>query len=72
MQNIQFYALPVYDDRCIITKIRTYDDNVCTNFCGLNVPEDGLQCESFAIISINFLLVYENKYYPQEYLNNCA
>ena len=33
------------------------------NFCGLNVPEDDTECESFTIISVDYLLVCENKYY---------
>ena len=52
------------------TKIRTYGDKVYTNFRGLNVPEDGVECEPFTIISINFLLVYQNKYYLELYLNS--
>ena len=40
LQNIEFIALPVYDDRYIKTKIRTYGEEVYTNFRGLNVPED--------------------------------
>ena len=55
-------TLPVYDDRYIITKIRTYGDKVYTNFSGLNVLEDDTECESFTVISIDSLLVYENKY----------
>ena len=38
----------------------------------LNVSEGGVQCESFAIISIDYLLVYESKYYLQVYLDNCT
>ena len=38
--SIQLNASPVYDDRYIKTKIRTYDDKFYTNFRGLNVPED--------------------------------
>ena len=45
---------------------------VCTIFCGLIVPEDDVEFESFAVISIDSLLVYENKYYLQVYLDNCA
>ena len=52
------------------TKIRTYGDKVYTNFRGLNVPEDGVECEPFTIISINFLLVYQNRYYLELYLNS--
>ena len=32
------------------TKLRTYDDKVYTNFCGLNMPEDGVECESLTVI----------------------
>ena len=45
------------------TKIKTYDDKVYTNFLDLNVPEDGIECESFIAIYINYLLVYDKKYY---------
>ena len=34
------------------------------------MPEDGIEYESFTIISIHSLLVYE--YYLQVYLDNCA
>ena len=64
--------LPVYDDRYIITKIRTYGDKVYTNFRGLNVPEDDIECESFAVISNDSLLVYKNKYYLLVYSGNCT
>ena len=36
------------------------------------MPEDGVECESFTTISIDPLLVYENKYYLQVYLDNSA
>ena len=63
---------PVYDDRHIKTKIKTYGDKVYTNFCGLNVPEDDMKYESFTVISIDSLLVYNNKYYLQVFLDDCA
>ena len=59
----------VYD---IETRVRTYGDKVYTNFGVLNVPEDGVECESFTIISIDSLLDYENKYYLQVYLDKCT
>ena len=71
-KNIKLNALPVYDDRYIKTKIRTFGDKVYTNFRGLNVPEDDIQCGSFTIFSIDSLLVYNKKYYLQVYLGNCA
>ena len=59
-----------FDNRYIKTKTRTYGHKVYTNFRGLNVPEDGAECESFTIFSIDFLLVYETKYYLQVNLEN--
>ena len=52
--------------------MRTFGDKVYTNFLGLNVPENDIQCESFTVISIDSLLVYNKKYYLQVYLDNCA
>ena len=72
MINIELSDLPVHDDRYIKTKIRTYSHKVYTNFCGINVPEDGAECESFTIVSFDFLLVCKKKYYLQVYLDNCA
>ena len=54
------------------TKIRSYFDKVYTNFCSLHLPEDDTECESFTVNSNDFLLLYENKYYLQVYLENCA
>ena len=64
--------LLVNDDRYIERVIRTYGDKVYTNFCGFNVREDGVESESFKIISIDSLLAYENKYCPEVYLDNFA
>ena len=55
LQNIELNTLPVYHDRYIKNEIRTYGGKVNTSFCGLNVPEDGVGCESFTVISIDFL-----------------
>ena len=71
-KNIKLNALPVYDDRYIKTKIRPYVDKIYSNFRGLNVPEDDTESESFTVISIDFLLVYDKTYYPQVFLDNCA
>ena len=60
LKNIELKALPAYDYK------------VYTNFRGLNVPEDDTECEYSTAISIDFLLVYESKYYLQGYLDNRA
>ena len=60
LKNIRLNTLPVYDDRSIKTKIRTFGDKVYTNLRGLNVPEYDIECEFF------------KKYYLQVDLDNCA
>ena len=72
LKNIKLNALPVYDDKLMKTKTRTFGDKVHTNFRGLNVPEDDKECESFTVIAINSLLVYDKEYSLQVYLKNCA
>ena len=70
--NFKLNALPVYDDRYIKTKIRKYDDKVSINFRGINKLEDDIEFESFTVIYINSLLIFDNKYYLQVCLENCA
>ena len=57
LKNIKLNALSVYDDRYIKTKIRKCNDQVYTNFCGLNVLGDYIEFKSFNVISIDSLPV---------------
>ena len=52
LRNIKLNALPVYDDKYIKTQVRTYGDKLYTNFCGLNLLEDGA---SFLLILYLFM-----------------
>ena len=52
LKYIELNALPIYGDRYIKTKIRTYGNKVYTDFRNLNVSEDHIECESFTVISI--------------------
>ena len=80
LKNIELNALPFYDDRYIKKKKRrAFGDKVYTNFRGLNVPEADIECELFYIhfywlfaFIWKKVLVYENKYYLQVYLDNKA
>ena len=70
LKNLKLNSLPIYDDRYTKTKIKTYGNKVYANFHNLNVPKNNVECETFSIISIDSLLVYENKYYVQAYLHS--
>ena len=68
LKNIELHALPVYDDRNIKTKIRTYFNKFCTTVCELKVSEDNIQSiiyKSFTVSSIDILLLYKTKHYLQ-------
>ena len=64
-------AVPVYDDIKKQKNIK-YGNKVYSNFPGLNMPEDDIECESFTVIFIDTLLVYKSKYCVQVYLDNSA
>ena len=69
-KNIEFNASPVYGDKYIKTKTRTYSEKVYANLCALNMPEDDVEYESFVVIPIGPLPVYQNNYYLQGYLDS--
>ena len=67
-KNVKLNSLPFYDE---ISKLQNKNnsDNVYTNFSDWDVQEDDTECESFRIVSIDSLLVYESKYYMEVYLD---
>ena len=40
-------------DRSVKIKTNVYDHIIYNNFCGLNVPEDNIECQTFTDISID-------------------
>ena len=44
----------------IKTKTRTYGDKVYTNSRGSKVPENGVECESFTLVSIDSFFMITN------------
>ena len=46
-------ASPVYDGRYIKAKMRTYLEKVYNYFCGLNMPKDNVESESFIFVTDN-------------------
>lgn len=71
-KEIELDTFLIYADWYIKTKIRKGGDRVYTYFCGLNVQEVGVEFEDFIIVSIDFLLAYDIKYYLYVYSDNYA
>ena len=60
LKIFELNVLTIYDGRYLKPEIRTSGDKVYTNFRGLNVLEEDIECESFTAISVDTLLVYKD------------
>ena len=78
LMSIDFESETSYgddDDKYIKTKIKTYKDNITTNFyieigCK-KVPKEKIPHECLSIIVIDSVLYVYEKYYPQTFLEEC-
>ena len=66
--GIKVYSEPVYDKKCLKTKVREYDGVIKTNFLGNDVPKENMHYTCIACITIHSVMRMEKKNYPQVYL----
>ena len=63
------------DDNYIKTKIKTYEDNITTNFYNKKgskkVPEEKIPHKCLSIIILDSVLYAYEKYHPQIFLEEC-
>ena len=63
------------DDKHIKTKIKTYEDNITTNFYNKKgskkVPEEKIPYKCLSIIILDSVLYAYEKYHPQIFLEEC-
>ena len=77
LMDIDFNTKPTYvdDDRYIKTKIKSYEDNITTNFYNKKgfkkVPEEKIPHKCLSIIIIDSVLYAYEKYHPQIFLEEC-
>ena len=75
--KIDFNTKTTYgdDDKYIKTKIKTYKDNITTNFHNKmelkKVPEEKISHKCLSIIILDSILYAYEKYYPQIFLEEC-
>ena len=66
LKNIEVNNLPVYHDRFIKTKFKTYSDKVYTKFYTKVhtkvYTKDVVECKFFTVISTDFLIAYKMNY----------
>ena len=72
-----FDSDPVYKDKYINTKIRSYNNDIVTNFRNIDnknnkLPEENKLYKCVSLISLNSIIKIDKKYYPQTLLQGCA
>ena len=75
LMGIDFEGKASYNDKYINTKIKTYNDNITTNFYNKTgfkeVPEEKVPHKCLSTIILDSVLYAYEKYYPQIFLEEC-
>ena len=75
LMGINFESKTTYDDKYMNTKIKTYRDNIITNFYNKNgpkkIPEEKVPHKCLSIIILDSVIYAYEKYYPQVFLEEC-
>ena len=72
--SVDFNSQTTYgddDDKYIKTLIKTYADNVMTNFHNKKIPKEKVRCKCLSIIMLDSVIESDEKYYPQTFLEEC-
>ena len=66
--GVKLYSEPIYDDRYIKTKVKTFSYVIDTLFSGNEIPKARVEYVCIACISVDSVLRVDKKNYPQAYL----
>ena len=73
----KFDSDPVYNNKYINTKIRSYNNDIMTNFHDIDnknnkLPEKNKPYRCMSLISLDSIIKINKKYYPQTLLQECV
>ena len=70
LMNMKFDSEPIYGDnnKYIKTKIKSYGDEINTNFQGKNIPKENVLCKCLSLIMLDSVIKASKKYYLQTLL----
>ena len=63
--GVEFYSEPVYDEKYIKAKVKTFEDKVITKFTDNKVPKENTNYSCIAAICVNSVIKFEKENYPQ-------
>ena len=69
--DIKFHSPPIYNDKYIKTKVKTFSSMINTLLSGNEIRRERKHYVCIAAICINSVLRIEKKNYPQVYLEQC-
>ena len=69
--GVKFYSEPIYEDKYIKTKVKTFSSVINTLFSGDEIPKERVQYACISCVSIDSVLTVNKKNYPQVYLEQC-
>ena len=75
--NEKFDSDPIYNNKYINTKIRSYNNDIKTNFCNIDnknnkLSEKNKPYKCVSLISLDSVIKINKNYYPQTLLQECA
>ena len=68
---VKFYIEPIYEDKYIKTKVKTFISVINTLFSGDEIPKERVQYTCISCISIDSVLRVNKKNNPKIYLEQC-
>ena len=66
-----FDSEPVYNEKYLKAKIKSYNGKISTNFHDNKIPKEGSQLICLSVILINSVFRTGQNYYPQVFLEEC-
>ena len=69
--NTRFHSQPIYDDKYIKTKVKTFSGMINTLFSDNEISKERNHYICIAAICIDSILKVDKKNYPQVYLEQC-
>ena len=66
--RVKFYSEPIYDDKYIKAKVKTFSNVINTLFSGDEIRKERVEYVCISCIAIDSVLKIKHKYHPQVYL----
>ena len=69
--GIKFYSDPIYDDKYIRSKVKTFSEVINTLFTENKIPKEKIEYVCIPVITVDSALEVDKKNYPSVYLEQC-